>query len=202
MNYRLATGFLIVLMFLLPFNPGESTVHPVFSETGTSQFAEQKFALSLVNSVNSQVVTFAVVTVYENKVIRSSYLTIDQFIMQVCGKAASPANPEKRDLLNEKDIRHCYPDFEMYSDKYIGYYCPVIHDLWRIRYKRDPYNANKRKNEGWAKGYYGPSPGQLNYLLNEYGVKNISDYFIGDNMFKLLYDVQDTVWQNKYKSLP
>jgi hypothetical protein len=159
------------------------------------------FAISLVMSVNSQVATFSVVHIVNGKVIKTQFLTIDEFIMQVSGRAESAANPDKADLLQKHKLFQCFPDYDMVSGRYIGYYCPLLSNLWKIRYKRDPYNANQRADAGWAGGYFGPNFAQTQYLLKRYQITNLNDYIIGENMFLLLTDVIDTAWQNNYRNL-
>lgn len=160
------------------------------------------YGMALVNSANSQIASFAVLTLQDNRIIRTQHISVDMFILQATGNATSLANPDAKDFFAENGISECYPDYEMHSDKYIGYWCPLITDLWKIRYKRDPKNAHLRQDDGWAKGYYAPSYEQMKYLEKEYGVKNMNDFFIGEKLFKLLKDVTDTTWQNAYKSLP
>ena len=48
---------------------------------------------------------------------------------------------------------------------------------------------------------YGPSSEQLRYLQQNYGIKFITDYIYGKNLFQLLKDMQDPNWVSNYMSL-
>jgi len=175
------------------------------STAENAPYDEVVFGLSLTHSINSQPMTLAVVYKLNGKVSRSTFLTIDQFIMQVTGEESSPANPMNKNLMLDHGIAHCFSDFEYYSQnnkKYLGYYCPLLTDLvWRVRYKRDPFNANLRQDSGWAALYYGPSLPQRQFLMKEYKLTTISDFILGEDMFRFFNDIQDTAWQNRYKNL-
>jgi hypothetical protein len=173
----------------------------LFSSFGKDVNVRICFGMVLVNSANTQIASFAVLTLQDERIIRTQHISVDMFILQASGKATSMANPDAKDIFSEWGISECYPDYEMYSNKYIGYWCPIINNLWKVRYKRDPKNAHLRQDEGWAKGYFAPSIGQMKYLEEEYGVRNMNEFFVGDKMFQLLKDVTDTVWINRYKDL-
>ena len=73
--------------------------------------------------------------------------------------------------------------------------------LWKIRYKIHPQDRSQA--EGWSKEYYRPSAGQAKYLHDTYGILNVdTHYFIGEQLFQLLKDVQDPDWVKMYQSIP
>lgn len=183
-----------LLLLLLPAKANRSGSSAIL-------YSQPMFALSLTTGANSQPVSFAMVNVLNGKIIKTQLIPIDQFMMQVTGFMYSPANPDKMNLMAEHQIEHCLPQYEDYSRKYLGYDCPAIDKLWRVRYLRDPYNANLRTDSGWARGYYGPSLEQQKFLMSNYGISHLNDYFVGENMFKFLKDIQDTAWVNAYRNL-
>ncbi|MFZ5552739.1 MAG: hypothetical protein ACOZCO_06465 [Bacteroidota bacterium] len=191
---RLKLMIAVALLLLLP-------VKSSVEESREMYYSQPTFALSLTTGANSQPVSFALVNVLNGKIMKTQLIPIDQFMMQVTGFMYSPANPEKNNLMAEHGIEHCLPQYEDFSKKYMGYDCPVIRELWRVRYLRDPYNANLREDSGWARGYYGPSLEQQKFLMSNYGISHINDYFVGENMFKFLKDIQDTAWVSVYKNL-
>lgn len=158
-----------------------------------------EFALSLINGPNSQMVTFAIVAIRDTVVVKTQFLTKDQFLSQITGRQKSIANPLDTNMMELNNIPDCLPIYDSLTRKYYGYYCPIIDELWKVRFKRNPFSANSRQDNGYAHYYYGPSQPQLNFLNRRYKVKNISDLFIGERMFEFLRDVEDTSWIRQYK---
>lgn len=158
-----------------------------------------EFALSLIHGPNSQSITFAVVAMRDTNIVKINYLTKAQFINQITGAQKSIANPTDTNLMEVNNIPDCFYYVDSITGKYLGNYCPVLDDLWKVRFKRNPFSANSRLNEGWAQNYYGPSAAQLKFLKEKYRVKNISDLYIGEHMFRFLKDALDTSWVRQYQ---
>ena len=189
-----------------------------------------EFAIRVTPSPSSTITT-AIVTVQNNKIVRTEMVSEQQFVLEVSGIIKSKANPAPADLFTKNRIFACsqtrdtiswryrdtgqynYPNVKpnpKYKYDYITQVekgtCPVLKDLWRIRYKYDvtkkAYNGKYGgKAEGWAGDNYFPSLAQVNFLKANYGADGINEYIYGEKLFQLLRDIQDTVWINKYKDL-
>lgn len=160
-----------------------------------------QFAMSLINGPNSHQATFAIISFRDTIPVKTTFLTRDQFLAQIMGIETSPANPTDTNLLDQWQIDYCW----FYTDsnttrRHYEYDCPLIDEIWKVRYRRDPYNANMRRDDGWAHNYYGPSQPQLRFLREKYNVRNISDFFVGDHLFHFLKDIQDTSWIRQYRT--
>lgn len=185
-----------------------------------------EFALRLTPSGTSLIST-AIVTVAGDEVVKAEVINEKQFMMEVSGMVHSKANPAPEDLFKQNGIAYCSQVIDTIKWKYKGAdtipykdrkektgfivekgksSCPLLQELWKIRYKRDIRNKNYNylKNsvpDGWAADNYFPNLKQIDYLKANYSSDCINNYVYGEKLFKLLRDVQDTAWVNKYKKL-
>lgn len=76
----------------------------------------------------------------------------------------------------------------------------AVSDLWKLRFAMFPY-AGSEDTIGWTMNFentYMPRPEQME-ILQGYGLQRINDYIWGDNLFRLLKDMQDPNWVEEYK---
>ncbi|MEZ4938458.1 MAG: hypothetical protein R2799_12790 [Crocinitomicaceae bacterium] len=163
-------------------------------------FQQHFFAIGIVAnpSGNEPILSFAIISFFNGEMSSSQQITRETFIRMACGDWPSKANPNKEDLFLANGIETCgrYVD-TLYNKKV--YLCDPLDSLWKIRFNEHPFVFD---SSGWSLGKYKPSDRQMKFLYEEYGVSNINlDYFIGDYMWKLLRDVQDSAWVMNYKSL-
>lgn len=158
------------------------------------RFTQYSFGVCITPSVNSQLVTYAIIGTYEGQITSRQFISIDNFILQASGRQFSAANPERKNLFMDYNVSDCYPLFDTIRDRYVGYSCITVDDLWKIRYAKHP-----QKNEfGWCKSQWSPKAGQLAILM-KYGIGHISQYIYGENLWKLLKDMQDPAWIEAYR---
>ncbi len=185
------------------------------------QYATPVFAISLNYSANSTFGTFAIVKVAGNRIVFTKQITLDQFLLYMSGTQLCEANTQLKNLFTENNIKYCQPYFDTIRSKkfcydpetakskrcddiklkYAGFDCPLIQNLWRVRYKRNPVAADTRDDSGWAKLYYRPSPKQMEYLINRYHLKSFTDYIYGENLYRFLQDIGDSTWIEEYKNM-
>ncbi|MCQ2606809.1 MAG: hypothetical protein MJ204_09790 [Bacteroidales bacterium] len=111
-----------------------------------------------------------------------TWLSREQFMSQVAGEMVSKANPEKKNLLEEKKIS-----------------ASTFDNLWKLRYAEYPYDGSNEK--GWAGKDFMPSDAQLAFLKRNYHYNGLDQFFYGEDMWRLIKDMQDPNWQNQYSSL-
>lgn len=141
------------------------------------------FGISLMTQYNS-FIRYGFIQIKSTGETKITYLTQQQFIQQVTGQMVSKANPDKKNLLEEKEIM--WQSFE---------------NLWKLRYAEYPYDGANSQEKGWAGRDFAPSPPQWSFLKQQYQYNNFDQFLYGDNMWKLLKDSQDPAWQNQYSSL-
>ena len=130
-------------------------------------------------------------------------MDVKTFLLQAMGKQQSAANYDNIDLFAEYNLSDCFYKYDSISDDYSE--CFTLEDLWSLRYSRNPIcptgciPAPGMKIDGWSQGKFHPSWPQIQ-ILQEYGVIQDSDFFYGENMFKLFQDVEKTDWIDKYKT--
>lgn len=139
------------------------------------------FGFCFVTGANSYPVTFAIVKVIEDNEIDAKIISKETFLRMMSGNQKCKANPDNENLLEKYDID------------------PLVFDmLWKLKYKEHPHFGNNE--QGWAAKLYTPSDGQFN-LLSQYGIYSFTSYCYGENMFRLLRDIQSLNWVNLYKGL-
>jgi hypothetical protein len=156
------------------------------------------YGLSLNTGMNNQVFTLFVVKMDGMHVVSTEPITREQFVLQAQGVVPGKANPGKENLFKKFKVEPCvHPD----SGKY-WMDCPVFDDLWRLRFKSYPFrimDGGTPPDEGWAGREASPTPAQM-VLLADYGLLRLSGMIKGIDVFRLLHDVSDSTWVEKYRS--
>ncbi len=152
-----------------------------------SIYQEYYLGFSLSSNAAGGLVTFALVKPLPNGKRKVRIITQDDFVYQAKGKTKSPGNPYKEDY------------FEKYQIKNLN----VLNNLWKLRYKEFPYKQKDGTpiEKGWSQNDelpYIPTAAQLE-MLKKFGINRISDYFYGENAFKLLEAMQNPEWLKAYK---
>ena len=166
-------------------------------------FVEYHFAFNINSSHNSGLINYAVVGVRDGKIVSKKPMELKTFLLQAMGKQTSAANFENIDLFAAHNLSDCFYKYDSISDDYSE--CFTLEDLWTLRYSRNPIcpvgciPAPGMKIDGWSQGKFHPSWPQIQ-ILQEYGVIQDSDFFYGENMFKLFQDVENPDWIDKYKT--
>ena len=181
--------FIVVSIFLLS---AKDTSQPVFQQ--------HVFSLVIISNPtgNDPLLSFAIVSFFNGEMVASQPITRETFIRMASGDWPSKANPNKEDLFIVNGIETCGRYVDTITRKKV-YLCDPLDSLWKVRFSDHPYVFD---DSGWSHGKYRPNAKQMAFLYEEYEVSNITvDYFIGNFMWKLLRDVQDSVWIMNYKSL-
>jgi hypothetical protein len=163
-------------------------------------FQQYVFAIGLISnpSGNDPLLSFAILSMFNGEMVSAQPITKNTFIRMASGDWPSKANPNKEDLFIANGIEACGRYVDTLTRKKV-YLCDPLDSLWKIRYKEHPYVFD---DSGWSHGKYKPNALQIAYLYQEYEVSHVNvDYFIGNFMWKLLRDVQDSSWVMNYKSL-
>jgi len=157
------------------------------------------FAVGIFTSSHSQMLTYAVILETGGVIISSQVMDEQRFMYYIMGHWPTVANPQKINLLEANGVDSCFL-WANDKNKIIGYYAKPFQFLWKLRYKTNPY---KYDEDGWSHKYYKPSESQARFLYENYGVKNLLiDFFVGENLYKLLRDVQNQEWVDSYIYVP
>lgn len=158
-----------------------------------------QFAIGLMPSINNSLISYAIVTQSGGTYLGTAQISQQQFMFFALGYWPTRANPQKENLFLKngiKGVELTYDDF----DKVNGFTLGPLFDLWRIKYQNHP--MSRKMPSGWSQGSYNPSKEQAIYLYNTYGVINVNtNYFVGENLFQLLKDMQDPNWVSAYQSI-
>jgi hypothetical protein len=190
---------LILLALIFPLTHQSENHHSVIYYQ-----AKSEFAITICPGPNNTLLNYSVVVKSGGKVIKSTPLTEQNFFMQITGRMSSPANSKLKNILKEKVLDTCDCVMDDLYNKYLGYNCIPFDQLWKIRYKYDPRFHNMKElpeNQGWAKENYCPGKLQFAYILDRYHIKTLNEFIVGDDLYQLLKDVQDTVWIEQYVTL-
>lgn len=156
------------------------------------------YGLSLNTGMNNQLFTIFLVKMNGLEVVDTEPITREQFVLQAQGVLESKANPEKENFFKKFKVEPCaHPD----SGKY-WLDCPVFDDLWRLRFKSYPFrimDGGSAPDAGWAGREASPTPAQM-VMLADYGLLRLSGMIKGIDVFRLLHDVSDSTWVQKYRS--
>ena len=145
-------------------------------------------SFSINPTANSGLITYAIVeTNKENKIVRRTILSRNNWILQMKGEQKSKANIEGVDLWSKHEIGDCFWMLDPNLDKYIAQNCETkvnIDDLWRLRYNRN-WSTDRIKLldlnivGGWVYNPFRPNWPQVQILQN-YGIIFISDFWRGN----------------------
>ncbi|MEX1002662.1 MAG: hypothetical protein WDZ35_11150 [Crocinitomicaceae bacterium] len=167
-----------------------------FSAQG-GEIGERHFAIGFFTSGHSQMITYAMITVYKGQIISAEVVRKDRFIYTALGHWPHPINPDRENLFEKHGVDSCFL-LKNEQGKVVGYYAKPFQHLWKVRFYEHPYAYD---SQGWSQGQYTPSIAQKEFLRREYGVRNIlTEYIYGDSLFKLLRDVQSPAWISRYKT--
>jgi hypothetical protein len=121
------------------------------------------------------------------------FISRQEFVNIALGKWRLKPNLKQENLFDKYGIVWGYDeDRDMI-------HVPILDSLWKVRYRQFPYI---RGAIGWANDVYMPSPAQQIYLSKTFGVKNINtDFFAGENFWKLLQSAQSEDWKQEYKAM-
>lgn len=194
MNFLKHIIFSMVLLALLSVNSnGQKAVKD-------HEFGKHHFAFNLAPSGNSQFFNLAEVTVYEGKIVEIKHLTVDEFVKCMAGILETKANPDKENFFEKYGIKGC--DVHILEDGFSVFDCELVWDLWRLRYDKNPAKTAGREqnqsDDGWSRKKYIPSEGQMQ-ILQRYGIRHISEFFYGENAYKLLRDMSNPNWVQTYR---
>mgnify|MGYP006981759263 CR=1 FL=1 len=155
-------------------------------------------AVGLFAGANSTVVTYAFVTTRDGKIVGSEIVRKQRFMYTAMGHWPGFVNIKRENLFLKNNLDSCFLVEDEYG-KIVDYYCPIFDSLWKVRFVEHPTHYDLY---GWSHGKYKPSIKQLEYLSKEYGIQNLlTDYIYGENLYKLLRDMQKTSWIINYSSL-
>ncbi|MCF6365080.1 MAG: hypothetical protein L3J35_02650 [Bacteroidales bacterium] len=178
-----------------------------FGEDDNSE-KEYFFAIRLMPNLNGSLIQCAVMKKDAKHREDIFFLTADSWIRQAAGFETSPANPEKENLIEKYNIFEIPANVKKIGNSEITRYTikkteAILNNLWRLKYSEFPYyNPEKNNEKGWAKHpdikiTWLPSEAQMQ-ILRTFGIQELSDFFVGENVFNLLKEVRNRDWQNRY----
>lgn len=184
-SYRILTYLVCALLVIaLP----SSVYMPEASHVGSKSY----FGILVSVSTVGYDMTYAVITEESNGTKSHRHITRVDFVHIAQGKWKMRPNMQQENLFDKYGIEWGYNERNQL-------HCPVLDTLWKIRYRELPH---KRGVTGWANDAYMPSPAQQIYLFDNFGVYNINtNFFEGENVWKLLQAVSSDEWKAMYKSL-
>ncbi len=196
---------LLVLILILPGFILKSQENNTFGEEKYPE-KEYIFVMRLMPDMDGNLFQLGVMkadAVEDKEII---YLSIESWSRQLIGLESSKANPLSENIPLKHKI------FELkdntYNKEEIDYYTltkikALLNNLWRIKYSEYPFYSLSMNNEkGWAKHpdpqiTWLPSESQIN-ILKSYGISELNDFFKNDDLYRLLRDILDSEWQNRY----
>jgi len=177
-----------------------------FSST-KAPFTNYHLGFSLNPTANTQNVTFAIVGENNGRVVSKRFISLQMFIRVALGEEVSKANPTMENLFDKYEIsegRYNW-NYDSIKDRYDSVEVLFIEDSWVLKYQRNPQcpggciPSPGMKVDGWAQYNFRPSWPQLQ-ILQQYGVIYANDFFYGENMFRLLHDMEDPLWIQAYQA--
>ena len=198
MKYKFEIGFTSIVLSICAF-----ILFANFTPSKKDSFLTYEFAFSINPTLNSGLITYAIVGVNGGKIISKKNITVHNFILQAMGRQQSAANPFGKDLFAEYELQDCFYKYDSIADVYKE--CFTLEDLWTLRYARNPMcpsgclASDGMLVDGWAQNKFRPSWPQIQ-ILQQYGVIQPSDFFYGENMFRLFQDMENPQWIEKYKN--
>ena len=137
------------------------------------------FCISLMPTAGLDAVSYGIHCLpYEQKRGTVRFVNYETFLRQFGGGEDSKANPDRIDLFEAHGINQF-----------------TLKDLWKLRYATYPFGNSKALGWGGENGV--PSEGQMQ-ILSQYGMQFLSDVIYGDNLIRLLKDMQDAKWVGDY----
>lgn len=175
---------LLAVLMILPANQRGNGTY----QTGSKSY----FGVLLSVSTTGNDMIFAIIS--EDVHGKSQrFITRQEFINIAAGKWRLKPNIKQENLFDKHGIV-----WGIDEDRDL-IHVPILDSLWKVRYRQFPYI---RGATGWANAEYMPSSAQLVYLADSFKINNINtDFFAGDQFWKLLKSAQSEVWKTEYKSL-
>jgi hypothetical protein len=99
--------------------------------------------------------------------------------------------------LQKSDVN--YKKTDMFSDNGIEH-TEIVTQLWKLRYAIYPFKVQTKDTLGWTQNFenpYMPNEKQM-LILKEYGLNDINGFIWGDNLFRLLKDMESRDWVVRY----
>ena len=165
------------------------------------QHSEQHFGMSLNVGLNNELYTLFTVEVRDGAVVKTSPLTREQFIQQAQGRGNSAANPDGINLFAVYGVEACTAEPDPAGNPRYIRYCSALEDLWRLRWADHPFHqmGGSGQGPGWAGRPSTPSEGQLGILAG-YGLERLGGIIYGEAFFRLLRDIGDPAWVDRYRA--
>lgn len=178
-----ATGISVLLLFSTMTH-----IEQKQSQTGAKSY----FGVLLSVNTTGHDMIYAIIT--EDASGKShKFISRQEFVNIAQGKWRLKPNIKQENLFEKHGIVWGYDE-----DRDL-LHVPILDSLWKVRYRQFPYI---RGANGWANDVYMPSPAQQVYLADSFGVKNVNtDFFSGEDFWKLLQSAQSEDWKLEYKSM-
>lgn len=157
------------------------------------------FGVRVSYQANGQMLTF--IAYFTDDVTEShrKILSFDEFVHFASGDWPSIYNRNRMNLFDLNSVTGgVYQDSITFKKTS---YCFAIDSLWKLRFSHYPFLGNN--DTGWSQSEFLPSLPQQKYLYDEYGMTHIDTrYFVDTSFWKLLRDVTDKEWIERYKNIP
>ena len=144
------------------------------------RLARYSFCVSLMPTAGLEAVSYGIHCLTSEGKATVRFVTYESFLRQFGGAEPSKANPDRIDMFEAHGINQF-----------------TLKDLWKLRYAVFPFGESKAQGWGGQNGV--PTSGQMQ-ILSQYGVEFLGSAIYGDNLIRLLKDMQDTKWVGDYMS--
>ena len=144
------------------------------------QLARYSFCISLMPTTGLDAVSYGIHCLSSDGKATVRFISYEAFLRQFGGAEPSKANPDRIDLFEAHGINQF-----------------TFKDLWKLRYATYPFGESKALGWGGQNGV--PTEGQMQ-ILSQYGLEFLGSAIYGDNLIRLLKDIQDSKWVGVYMS--
>jgi len=159
-----------------------------------------------------------------NKIVKATPINQQSFIKQAMGLEKSDANPNAQNLFVKYNVFDSvkimsevlasiqpkpedkklldYKKRTRFNNRIEFLAKNLTAQLWKLRYASYPYSRNSADTLGWtmnSDNEFMPTNAQMN-ILKGYGLQTINGYIYGENLFRLLKDIQNKQWIERYKA--
>ena len=171
---------LIVILMVMMGLQAQAQVFVPKGKTNPDAYrlARYSFCVSLMPTSGLEPVSYGIHCLTSEGKATVRFVTYESFLRQFGGAEPSKANPDRIDMFEVHGI-----------DQF------TIKDLWKLRYAVYPFGDSKAQGWGGQNGV--PTCGQMQ-ILSQYGVEFLGSAIYGDNLIRLLKDMQDTKWVGDY----
>lgn len=176
--------FCWLLLIFLPANQHVTSVQ----QTGAKSY----FGVLLSVNTTGHDMIYAIIT-EDASGFSHRFITRQEFVNIAQGKWRLRPNIKQENLFDKYGIV-----WGIDEDRDL-LHVPILDSLWKVRYRQFPYI---RGAQGWANDVYMPSALQQLHLSEYFNVNNINtDFFAGDDFWKLLQSAQSEEWKEEYKAM-